>query len=540
MDVARFLTGKASLGTFLFLGLVASPDIFAANTWIIRLKKESAASDNFAAQAVSLDHKRTRLKKFKDSRLARKKGLVLPRTELVIAEDLSAGEVADLRNNPEVAYVEENIDWKPQGDLGDSSSWPSSFEQAPWLRDLMGFESDTPDPEIPLSLSSSRSIVAVIDTGTKSEHPFLSSALEPNLAELDGTTGVDDDRNGFVDDVYGANAISRSGNGTEDYSSHGTHVAGIVKTIRDHAIAEFPAAQNVSILPVRFIGDDGSGSTASAIVALEYALARGASVVNASWGAKGNNSYSQALYDTFAKLYENDVVLAIAAGNADSQGANNNDVVPYFPANYNIPSLLSVASATPSYNSVTDTLVSLSLSGFSNYGRTTVQIAAPGDYADGRGGTSGILSAYSGYGPWGNLYIKKQGTSMAAPVIAGIAGVMRAVNTSLTAFEIKELLIETSKKYSSLKKIQSASLVQARDAILLAQETTTRGTHPRLPAIPVRQNAGESKPPEHGGGCASLAPVKPQGPFGGNSLGLLTAVYAAWALLRSRRKKRQV
>lgn len=540
MDVAKTLTGNVSRAAFLIFGLLGTPNVFAAKTWIIRLKKEHLSNDPSAVQVQSVVHNRTRLKNFKNSHLSRKKGLILPRTELLITEDLSAGEVAELRNSEDVAYVEENIDWKTQESTGDSSSWPSSFEQAPWLRDLMGFENDTPDPEVNVSLSTRRMIVAVIDTGSRSDHPFLSSALEPNVSELQGQSGVDDDNNGFVDDIYGANAINRTGSGTENSSSHGTHVAGIIKTIRDHAIDEFPAARNVSILPVRFIGDDGSGSTASAIVALEYALSRGARVINASWGAKGNNAYSQALYDSFAKLYASDVFFAIAAGNGDSQGANDNDVIPYFPANYNIPSLLSVASATPSYNSSSDELVSLTLSSFSNFGKTTVQIAAPGDYADGRGGTSGILSTYSGYGPWGNLYIKKQGTSMAAPVIAGIAGVMRAVNTSLTAFEIKELLLDSAKEYSSLKKIRSAGLVRAREAILLAEETRSTGNRPQLPASPVRQNAGSSAPPERMGGCASVTPITPQGPFGGNSLGLVSAGFAAWALIRARRKKKQV
>ncbi|MEO5667167.1 MAG: S8 family serine peptidase [Bdellovibrionota bacterium] len=529
MDVAKTLTLSV---------LLASSGAYASNTWIIRLKKESQTASAQSIGLSSISQTRDRLLAFKQSRLSRKKGLLLPRTNFLVTEDLSPGEVKELRDDPSVAYVEQDISWKTQDSAGDPSTWPSSFDQAAWLHDLMGFSSSSPDPYVTPDLSKARTIVAVIDTGSRSDHPFLSAALEPNLAELNKDAGIDDDNNGFVDDIYGANAITRSGSGTESNSSHGTHVAGIIKTIRDHAISEFPEAAQVSILPVRFIGDDGSGSTATAITALEYALARGASVVNASWGAKGNGAYSQALYDAFAKLYAADVFFAIAAGNADGTGANNNDAVPFFPANFNIPSLLSVASVTPSYNSALNRLVSLELSSFSNFGTATVQVAAPGDYSDGRGGSDGILSAYSGFGAWGNLYIKKQGTSMASPVVAGIAAVMRAVNPTLTGFETKELLVKSAHRYSSLSKIESSSLVHARDAILLAENSVSEGTHPRLPSTPVRLNSSpETSPAQHVGGCGTVTPFKPQGPFGGNSLGLLSAGYALMVLVRARRKK---
>jgi len=539
MDVAKALTGKISLAIAVICGVLASHANAAPKTWIIRLKKEETKSGLVAAQATA--RAQTRLVDFKRARLAKKKGLVLPRMEFLVTTDLSANEITELRADPSVAYVEEDISWRTQDSPGAPSSWPSSFEEAPWLRDLMGFSENYPDPEVAPDLSTKRTVVAVIDTGSRSDHPFLSAALEPNVRELEGRSGVDDDQNGFVDDTWGANAITRKSSGTETYSSHGTHVAGIVKTIRDHALSEFPESRQVSILPVRFIGDDGSGSTATAIVALEYALSRGARVVNASWGAKGNSAYSQALYDAFAKLYANDVFFSVAAGNADGFGPNDNDSIPYFPANYNIPSLLSVASVTPYYNSNEERLVSVELSDFSNFGKRSVQIAAPGDYADGRGSTSGILSAYSGFGTWGHLYIKKQGTSMAAPVIAGIAAVMRAVNPELTAYEIRKLLLDSAHSYRALGSIESSSLVHARDAIVLAKNTPSQGLRPRLPAAPVRQSTSlETEPEERSSGCASVSPVKPQGPFGGNSLGLIAVAYALWALQRSQRKKSRV
>jgi subtilisin family serine protease len=537
MDVAKLLTAKASLGVLLLGSLFAAPVRGASKGWIVRLKKDRDAASRGYATAGTIQQSRDKLRSFRDSRLSRKKSLLLPRLDLVVTEDLSPGEVADLRDDPEVAYVEQDVEWKTQAtSVGEASTWPSSFAQAPWLKDTMGFVSDSPDPDV-TPTTHLHTVVAVIDTGSRVDHPFLSAALETNDAEYGGTANVDDDGNGFVDDIYGANAITRRGSGTESYSSHGTHVAGIVKTIRDHAIGEFPQAANVTILPVRFIGDDGSGSTATAILALEYALARGARVVNASWGAKGNSAYSQALYEAFASLYSQDVFISVAAGNADSQGANNNDTTPFFPANYNIPSLLSVGSATPYYNSATGRLVSLDISPFSNFGLNTVQIAAPGDYADGRGGASGILSAYSGFGAWGNLYIKKQGTSMAAPVISGIAGVMRAVNPELTAYETKDLLLKSARIHPALSKIQSSGLAHARDAIMLAKNTISQGLRPKLPAVSVRQTQAAT-PEEHRSGCGTVTPVgRGDGPFNGNSLGLVSGLYALWAFSKRLRKK---
>jgi subtilisin family serine protease len=538
MDVAKLLTCLLSI-TLLGFTTAAQADN-ETHHFIIRLKDTARADGTVKSfRSQNIRERGDRLAGFKRERLQHRRGLVLPRTGFLIAEDLSPAEIQELRSHPDVDFVEENIVWRSYY-AGHPSSQPSSFEQAPWFRDLMGFQNDSPDPFVEPNFSQTRSIVAVIDSGTRIDHPYLVSALEPNFAEINGLSGVDDDQNGFIDDTYGANAITRRGSGTELYSSHGTHVAGIVKAVRDHAIQEFSQAKQVSILPVRFIGDDGTGSTAAAITALEYAAARGAKVINASWGAKGRETYSQALYETFARLYEMDIFFSVAAGNADQNGPSNNDQIPNFPANFNIPSLLSVASATPFYNVNFSggpfRLISLTLSNFSNFGNS-VHIAAPGDYADGRGGGYGILSANSGFGPWGNLYIKKQGTSMAAPVVAGIAGVMRAVNPNLTAYEIKDLIMRSAKKHQSLSSIQSSSLVHARDAIVLAKNTSSQGLKPRLPSSPITSSQ-PNNPPERSGGCASVAPVNPEGPFGGNSLGLISLVYALFLLRKSKRRQR--
>jgi subtilisin family serine protease len=449
---------------------------------------------------------------------------------LIVDGDESALQDA-LKRNPNVAYYEEEKYWKIS-DAGSSSSIPSSQNQSPWLEDVLGLSETSPDPYV--EASGDPVLVAVIDTGTRTDHPFLESALSINAEEADGNDGVDDDDNGYVDDVYGANAPGRDGDVTETVSSHGTHVAGIVKIVRDQAIHDYPKARDVQILPVRFIDESGMGSTSGAIMALEYAAERGARVINASWGAQGAESFSQALFETMATLYRQDIMISVAAGNAEGPTANNNDNNPCFPANFNIPGLISVASVTPTYSASSGRYLGTSLSSFSNYGANTVHVAAPGDH-ESDGGGSGILSANSGFGSWGGLYVRKQGTSMAAPIVSGIAGVIRAINPSLTAYETRRIIIDTVHEKSNLSRIKSRGIVHAADAFAAAKKTKSKGLRP-----PVSGRAYTGAPladEDQRGGCGAIMPVKPQGPWGGNSMGLMLSAYAVWAFTRRLKRK---
>ena len=518
--------------------------------WIIKLRgSQTSASNNQNGYAVMnvknfKANSRKKAQRLITKTLRLKKNKVLENMGFVISQDLGEAELKALATNPDVAYVEKNIIWQTQSeDAGSDTELPSHNYQNPWIQDVLGFSSDHADPYVN-SDQTNNVIVAVVDSGARIDHPYLRSALQGNPAEINGQPGVDDDNNGFIDDTYGANAITRNGSANETFSSHGTHVSGIVKIVRDHAINTHSEARKVSILPVRFIGDSGQGSTAAAIQAMEYAAARGAKVINASWGAKGFDNYSQALYETFARLYAMDIVFTVAAGNADFAGPNNNDITPSFPANYNIPSLISVASVSPYYDykfNGSFGLESTPLSAFSNYGVQSVHVAAPGDYISTNGGNgSGILSAYSAFGPWGNNYIRKQGTSMAAPVIAGIAGVIRAINPNLSAFEVKELILSTSRSVPSLNGyLKHAKVVHAIDAFQTARSQRGGSSNPNLPQNPVIAGGEDSEENSGGGGCASVSHLGGGGggPFSGNSLGLLGMLYALSVLIKARRKK---
>ncbi|MBS1983010.1 MAG: S8 family serine peptidase [Bdellovibrionales bacterium] len=446
-----------------------------------------------------------------------------------------AGEKADidatLKDHPLVDYYEKDVEWKLSS--ASAADSPASQASAPWMADFLNLNDNAPDPNVVYG-GTSPVIVAVIDTGATTTHPYLQSGLAVNLAEANGAAGTDDDGNGYVDDIYGGNVLSHNGDTIETTTDHGTHVSGIVKAVRDQAIANsFGEAVAVEVLPVRFISASGVGSTSAAIDALDYALARGAKVVNASWGAKGTESFSRALYDTMVTLYNQDVFFAVAAGNSEGGVQNNNDTTPYFPANFNIPGLMSVASLTPTY-SVGGTLRDFSLSSFSNYGKTTVDIAAPGDYIDGLGGI-GMWSTNAAYpNSSSSPYIRKRGTSMATPVVAGIAGVVRAINRSLTNYEVKQLIVNSATVTSKMSQIRSSAMVDARAAFNAARTAVSHGDRPAAPGMSVQSaDAGSQSDSHGGGGCGTLRDIKNQEGFlGGNSLALLASIYLAFALTK--------
>lgn len=430
--------------------------------------------------------------------------------------------VASLRAHPDLLYVEKEVQWKSFQETSNADLLPSSRRQSPWMNEILGFNSSEADPNVTYSGSQSV-LVAIIDSGANIQHPFLESALSKNLRELNGGPNSDNDGNGFVHDVYGANVFSRDGNVGDESSDHGTHVAGLIKAVRDHSIVDHPAAAAVQLLPIKFIGSNGSGSTSGALEALEYAAARGAKVVNASWGLTGTSAFSQALYDGMLELYEKNIFIAVAAGNAVAGTANNNDRIPTYPANFNIPGLMSVASITPSYSWRNNNffLDGIELSSFSNYGANSVDIAAPGSYRDPNDNESGVLSANSDFESSGNEFIRKRGTSMATPVLAGVAGVVRALNPALTAYEVKKLLIDSATKSSVLGAIRSSAVLHAESAYAAALSTRSQGLSPEPTGSLTRSLNNPGGVQNHVGGCGLVENSGGQGPMGGNSLGLI-------------------
>lgn len=254
-------------------------------------------------------------------------------------------------------------------------------------------------------------VVAVIDTGVDLGHPDLSSAAWVNPGEVPGN-GVDDDQNGYVDDVNGwdfLNGDSTVFDGPED--SHGTHIAGVIAATRDDGVGVAGVAGNARVMALKFVGA-GGGSTSDAISALGYARANGARVVNASFGGP----YSQALCDAVAEAAAAGTIVIAAAGN---DGADI-DAAGRVPAMCPEASVLSVAASTSEDG----------LAGFSNRGAAGVDIAAPGEF---------ILSSVPGAG-----YETWSGTSMAAPHVAGAAALLMGRNPALAAAQVRQTILETA------------------------------------------------------------------------------------------------
>jgi subtilisin family serine protease len=238
--------------------------------------------------------------------------------------------------------------------------------------------------------------VAVLDTGIDYRHADLDGNIWTNPA--DPLDGVDNDGNGFVDDLRGIDLVSGDSDPLDD-SSHGTHVAGIVGAEGNNALGVAGVNWKVRLMALKFLDRNGEGNTADAAQAIDYAIASGAKVINASWGGP---AFSQTLYQAVKRAGDAGVLFVAAAGNS----AANADTSPDYPAAFDLPNVISVAASAPD-----DDLLY-----FSNYGRKTVDLAAPGEeiYS-----TVSVHSGVSGYGTF-------SGTSMAAPYVSGAAALYLA------------------------------------------------------------------------------------------------------------------
>jgi len=247
-------------------------------------------------------------------------------------------------------------------------------------------------------------IVGVIDTGADWDHPDLAGNIWNNSAEIPNNN-IDDDKNGFVDDFLGWD-FANDDNNPDDDNDHGSHVSGTIGAVGNNGVGVVGVNWKVSIMPLKFLDNNGSGSLDDALEAIIYGVNNGAKVLSNSWGGGG---FSQALEDAIKFANDNGVLFVAAAGN-DSK---DNDDSPSYPANYEVPNVISVAASTRSDN----------LASFSNTGRTTVHLAAPGQ---------DILSTTKQ-----NTYSTFSGTSMATPHVAGAAALVWAQFPGLSMAQVK-------------------------------------------------------------------------------------------------------
>ena len=332
-----------------------------------------------------------------------------------------------------------------------------------WHLDNTGQNGGTPDADInapeawEVQRGSRDVVVAVIDSGIDYNHQDLAANIWTNAGEVAGD-GIDNDGNGYADDVYGWDWFYDDNDPIDD-NGHGTHAAGIIGAVGNNNVGIVGVSPEVSLMSLKFQGNFSGvymGFASDAAKAIDYAVDNGADVINASFG--GIN-FSSVMFDAVSRANDAGVLFVASAGNESS----DNDVSPRYPTNYDIPNVISVAAADNNDR----------LAEFSNYGATTVDLVAPGVE---------ILSTVPGNG-----YEVHSGTSTAAPHVAGAAALLLAEDSSLTVTELKQTLMDTANPIGSL-----AGMTVSEGRLSLLEFFEDDIPEPTvIDALPIADNTGE-------------------------------------------------
>lgn len=345
----------------------------------------------------------------------------------------------ELQNSPYVEYVEPNYIYRinklpndPElpklwGLINTGDNNPSG------AKGVAGVDVDA-ERAWDIQTGSRDVIVAVIDTGTDHTLEDLHANMWTNDAELNGTAGVDDDNNGYVDDIYGYDFVNNDGDPKDDHG-HGSHVAGTIGAKGNDGVGLTGVAWNVRMMGLKFLSKSGGGSLEDALKSIDYATKMGAHIMSNSWGGGG---FSQALYDSIERASEKGILFVAAAGNHRA----NNDQRPSYPASYEVPNVISVAAVDNRGQ----------LASFSCYGKTSVDMGAPG--------VDIMSSTPDGYAVW-------DGTSMATPHVSGVAALVLSNEPNIEMTELKDRLIRTSRPAAGLRgKVVSSGIVNAYHALI--------------------------------------------------------------------------
>lgn len=312
-----------------------------------------------------------------------------------IAYDIANDDCQNLLKTGEVQSCSPNFEIKISATSNDSK-----------ITQLWGFNSSKGSDVFgawDITKGSENVVVAVIDTGIDYNHPDLKDNIWVNPFEIPAN-GLDDDGNGYIDDIHGISAINGSGNPMDD-NNHGTHVSGTIGAKGNNSQGVAGINWNTRLMGLKFLDASGSGSLADAIECINYMVDmknRGVNirVSNNSWGGGG---FSQGLFEAITAAKDAGIIFVAAAGNS----SNDNDSNSSYPASYEVDNVVSVAAIDSNQN----------LASFSNYGLYSVDIAAPG---------VGILSTTKN-----NQYASYSGTSMASPHVAGALALLFSVAPEL-------------------------------------------------------------------------------------------------------------
>jgi subtilisin family serine protease/subtilisin-like proprotein convertase family protein len=351
---------------------------------------------------------------------------------LVEYSNLAKGNIAVVELQPGVSLkqAQEKLASDKAVEFVERDSIVQAFDRPndPYFNDLWGLNNSN-DKDIDAveawdtNKGNREVIVGVIDTGIDYTHRDLIDNLWTNPREIPDDQ-IDNDRNGYVDDVHGINAIVNNGDPL-DYNNHGSHIAGTIGAVGNNNRGVVGVNQIVSLAACKFLNDEGWGYTSNALKCFNYFIGLkragyNVKVLNNSWGGY---FFSSALYNALKSVESAGILMVSAAGN-DGQ---DTDPYPVYPAGYEIDSVVSV-TATDSNDA---------LPWYANYGNFSVDLAAPGD---------NILSTYAN-----RSYGRMSGTSMATAYASGAAALFASQFPSMSSQGLKELLMNTGDIYYDLQ-----------------------------------------------------------------------------------------
>jgi subtilisin family serine protease len=378
--------------------------------------------------------------------------------------------VAQVAKDPGVAYAEPN--WIQHATVVPNDPQQGSQWEWAMIDAYDAWDVETGDSSI---------AVNIIDTGIDTNHEDLTANIWTNALEAAGTAGVDDDGNGYKDDIHGWNAVANNGS-PEDDNSHGTHVAGTIGAVTNNALGVAGTNWSTTLVACKFLNAAGSGSSFDAIECIDYIIATknaGSADIRVSSNSWGGGGFSAALRDAIQSANDAGILWVNAAGNDSS--SNDCLAAGAYPSSYNVANIISVASTTSSDD----------MSSFSNYGPATVDIGAPG---------SSILSTFPD-----DTYGSISGTSMACPHVAGLAALVLAQDPSLTPAQVRQAILCNGDSTSAMAgttttgmRINALKAVNAALGGSTCADRDSDGTPDYLDNCPYNSNGDQSDSDSNG------------------------------------------